>query len=69
MSIRLGSLVRDQVTGFKGVAVARTEYLFTCPKICVRPNCLKDALPIADQWFEEGQLIVDGQLIEPGHYL
>jgi len=35
--IRLGSKVRDIVTGFEGVALSRVEYMNGCVQICVKP--------------------------------
>jgi len=35
--IQLGDLVKDKVTGFKGVAVARTTWISGCDRINVQP--------------------------------
>lgn len=32
MQVNLGDRVKDQVTGFEGIAIARTEWLFGCPR-------------------------------------
>jgi len=37
MKIKLGSKVRDKITGFTGVATAKIEYLNGCVQICIRP--------------------------------
>jgi len=37
MKIKLGSKVRDKITGFTGVATAKIEYLNGCVQVCIRP--------------------------------
>ncbi len=54
--IELGWRVKDKVSGFTGVAIARTEWLNGCIRISVGPEKLHDEKPIDDQWFDEGQL-------------
>ena len=39
--IKLGQEVRDRVTGFKGIATARTTYLQGCDRISVQPQISK----------------------------
>ena len=39
-TIRLGDLVKDQVTGYTGVVVARTEYLNGCVRLLIQPQKL-----------------------------
>lgn len=41
-SIKLGSKVRDKVTGFTGIATARVEYLHGCVQIEIMPPVDKD---------------------------
>ena len=40
--IGLGDLVRDQVTGFEGIAIAITIWLHSCERVSVQPRDLKD---------------------------
>ena len=40
--IKLGQKVKDKVTGFTGIAVAKTEYLNGCIQLLVRPKKGKD---------------------------
>lgn len=49
----LGSKVRDSLTGFSGIATARTEWLYGCARIAIEPTELKDGKPIEPQWFDE----------------
>lgn len=56
--INLGDEVKDKVSGFRGVAVARHEYLQGCLRISVQPPIDKDGkLPDALA-FDEPQLVV-----------
>jgi len=44
--IKLGDKVRDKITGFIGIAVARTKFLNGCIQYNVIPKCVtKDKLP------------------------
>lgn len=38
MNIKLGSKVRDIITGFEGIATARVEYLNGCIQYCITPK-------------------------------
>jgi hypothetical protein len=40
--IVLGDEVKDTVTGFSGVAVARTKWMFGCDRITIQPKAKKD---------------------------
>lgn len=54
--IRLGEVVRDRMTGFAGVAIARTSWLFGCDRITVQPKEVKDGKIVDSQTFDEMQL-------------
>ncbi len=54
--IKLGSKVKDIITGFEGVAVARTEWLYGCTRIGVDSAELNDGKPVETQWFDEQRL-------------
>jgi len=56
MTIKLGSKVRDSLTGFEGIATARHEYLYGCIRITVTPQELKDGKPVEESWFDEQRL-------------
>lgn len=53
--VRLGDKVEDMVTGFSGIAVARSEYLNGCIRFGVQ-GPLHDGIPTEWQWFDEAQL-------------
>ncbi len=57
--IILGSLVKDKVTGFEGIATSRAQYLEGCDRYCVCPNKLdKDGNIFEPATFDEGRLDV-----------
>jgi len=58
MEIKLGSLVEDSLTGYRGYVVARTEYLYGCIRCSVLPAELKDGMPQRELGMDEPQLIV-----------
>lgn len=64
MAIKLGGKVRDRVTGFEGVVVARTDWLYGCSRFGVQSSGMKDGVPLAAQWFDEQSL--DALSTEPG---
>lgn len=57
--IELGDKVKDPVTGFIGIAVAKTTWLHGCNRISVQPQDLnKDGAPRDAQVFDEMQLTI-----------
>ena len=56
---RLGQRVRDKISGYEGVVVARTEWLWGCVRYGVRSEKLdKEGLPLEDKWFDEDEILV-----------
>jgi len=66
-TIELGQRVKDKVTGFIGIAVARCKYFNGCIQFHVSPPVDKDGNERKDQWIDESQLeIIDhGILPDP----
>jgi len=58
MAVELGDKVKDSVSGFEGVAVARHTYLQGCNRISVQPVIDKEGKLLESQAFDEPQLIV-----------
>lgn len=56
--VSLGDEVRDIVSGFKGIAIARTSYLQGCDRICVQPPVDEDGKLPKEAHFDEPQLEV-----------
>lgn len=71
MRIELGQKVRDTITGMEGIAIARTEWMNGCVRVTVRPQVLKDGVPVDSQTFDEPQLEVaqdtPAEKAEPRH--
>lgn len=57
--IKLGSEVRDPITGYKGIAVGRTIWLHGCARISVQKKGVDNNGKLFEmQSFDEPQLIV-----------
>ena len=57
IKIQMGVMARDTITGFEGVCIARTEFLYGCVHVCLKPKSLdKNGLPKEAQWFDEPQV-------------
>lgn len=56
--IQLGDLVKCKITGFKGTAVARTQWISGCDRINVQPRVDKDGKVPDPQSFDETMLVV-----------
>lgn len=56
--VKLGNKVKDNITGFTGIATGRTEWLYGCARICIEPQELKDGKPIDSCWFDEQRVVV-----------
>jgi hypothetical protein len=63
LMITLGQKVRDIVTGFTGIAIARVEYLNGCVQFCVKPPVDKDGKMESGEYIDDSQLeLVDGEI-------
>lgn len=52
--VKLGSKVRDTVTGFTGIASARSEYLHGTPRVLIESTGLdRDGNLKRGEWFDE----------------
>lgn len=55
--IEMKAKVKDCVTGFEGIVIARAEYLTGCRQYLVTPMKLKDDGDIVNSiWFDEDRL-------------
>ena len=59
--IKLGDLVADSVSGFKGIAIGQSTFLYGCRRIGIQPPIDKDGKLPEAHWFDEPQL----QKVEP----
>ncbi len=54
-----GKTVRDKISGYEGVVIARTDWLTGCVRFGVQARKLKEDGGVLDaQWFDESQLEV-----------
>jgi len=62
MKFELGEILKDKITGFQGVAMARTEYFTDCTHYGLAAQKVKDDGTVQDwQWFDETRLVkIDG---------
>jgi hypothetical protein len=56
--IELGDEVKDSVTGVKGIATARCEFLHGCTRVGVQPPIGKDGKIPDSVYFDEPQLVI-----------
>lgn len=54
--IKLRDKVRDTITGYTGIVIARTEWLNGCVRATIQAQELKDGKPIESQTFDVQQL-------------
>lgn len=67
MFIKLGDRVKDSVSGFEGIAIARTTWLNGCVRWTLQPAIDKDGDLPSPQTFDEYQLTVAIAQILPAH--
>jgi hypothetical protein len=68
MNIPLGSVVKDRVTGFTGVAENRATFMYGCDRYCVQPKVGEDGKMIDSVMIDEPQLEVvesEKRVMEP----
>lgn len=65
---KMGDRVRDVVTGFSGIAVAKVEYLNGCVRFGVQSGKLKNGVPGHFEYFDVQQLeVVKARAVAPVH--
>lgn len=58
-TIQLGDRVRDRISGFEGIVIGVTDWLYQCRRPIVQPSTLTaDGKPTDSQSFDEPQLEV-----------
>lgn len=53
----LGTMVRDTITGFEGMAIARMVYLNGNVQVHVQSAMMNNGVPVEAQWIDEYRLI------------
>ena len=62
--IQLGDTVKDAITGFVGIAVARTEFMHTCNLITVQPLAYDESTMSESCFIDEPQLEIISKKIK-----
>lgn len=58
----LGTILKDKVTGFKGVLMGRSDYVTGCRQYGLQKQGLDEQGKVPDwAWFDEGRLKVVGK--------
>ena len=66
--IKLGDRVKDSISGFIGIAVAKVTYLQGCERYAVQSPVKKNEIPLSWQYFDGPQLMVlKSQVIKEGN--
>ena len=55
-----GQKVRDKITGFAGIVVGRSTWMFGCVQYCVAPSVDEKGSYRDSHWFDDGRLEVIG---------
>ena len=66
--MKLGDRVKDKITGFVGIAIARCDYLYGCISIEVMSEKLLNGKPVSI-WVDDTQLdVLRKNMITKKHY-
>ncbi len=67
MKFKLGSKLRDKVTGFEGIATAHVTYLNGCEQYCVKPPIGTDGKMTEGEYIDVQELekVNDGIHLKP----
>lgn len=63
--VEIGSKVRDVVTGFQGVVLARTTWLYGCKRVLVASMSLHEGKPQEDVWLDVQRIEFVEQVMQP----
>lgn len=64
MKAELGNSYSDKITGFKGVAIGRVEYITGCNQVLLSPKVAEDGSIRSAEWFDEQRMVaVDAEKI------
>ena len=58
MTINLGDVVKDTLTGLKGTVIGRTEWLYGCVRVIIQPTGVKDGKTADVTTVDEPQCVV-----------
>jgi hypothetical protein len=67
-TVETGDLVKDRITGFSGVAVAKTVWINGCVRWTVQPTKLtKEGAQKPTECFDEEQMVVVRKAVVPAY--
>lgn len=55
--VKIGDTVRDAISGYEGVVIGRTEWIYGCIRFTVQTQGLHEGKPIDPVSLDEGQAI------------
>lgn len=59
-NVQLGDRVKDTITGFSGIVIGVTDYLYGCKHVLVAPEGLtKEGKRLESDWLDEDRLVVE----------
>lgn len=61
----LGDRVKDRISGFSGIVIARTDWLNQCHRYSVQPEAMHEGKPLENQGFDEGDLVLVKANVHP----
>jgi hypothetical protein len=67
--MNVGDRVKDKITGFKGIVVAKTEWLYGCTRLTVQPETLEKGATLKNETFDEPQLLLIKAGVVKGGYV
>ena len=69
VSVELGDLARDIVTGYEGIVIAVTNWLNQCRRITLQAQKLHDGNPVEANTFDVVQVVVlKKNVVEPSYH-
>lgn len=65
----LGDRVKDKITGFTGIIIAKTSYLQGCDRVAVKSEALHEGKPIDSHHFDEMEVeVIDTEVVARVEY-
>jgi hypothetical protein len=56
--VELGDRAKDVISGFEGIVIGHSRFLYGCDTVGLKPQGLHDGKPISAQWFDINQVEV-----------
>lgn len=63
--VKLGDKVKDEITGYEGIVMAKATYLYGCEQILIQGRVKKDGEIPDAMWMDEPQAIVTEENTKP----